>query len=143
MPENKTKPTTASVEDYLAERGTTEQIADAISLIALLEHVTGCPPVMWGPSIVGFGRYRYTYQSGHGGEMCRTGFAIRGRDLVLYLLGGGPEQEALRARLGKHRMSKSCLYFKRLADLDLGVLEQLVVSSLEDLARRYDHPATS
>lgn len=143
MPENKTQPTTASVEDYLAERGTTEQIADAISLIALLEQLTGCPPVLWGPSIVGFGRYRYTYASGHSGERCRTGFAIRGRDLVLYLLGSGPGHAALLARLGKHRMSKSCLYFKRLADLDIAVLEQLITLSLADLSRRYDTPEHS
>jgi hypothetical protein len=137
MAENKTKPTDASVDDYIAARGSEQQRADCRQLIALLKKVTKQPPRMWGPSIVGFGSYRYTYESGHSGEAPLAGFAIRGRDLVIYL---APEQEgrdALLARLGPHKMGKSCLYFKRLADLDLSVLQELVAGSIADAKRRY------
>jgi hypothetical protein len=92
---------------------------------------------MWGPSIVGFGSYRYTYESGHSGEAPLTGFAIRGHDLVIYLLPEQDEQKSLLSKLGPHKMGKSCLYFKRLADLDRSVLEKLVVASVADVRRRY------
>jgi hypothetical protein len=137
MTENKTRATDASIDDYIAARASGEQAADCRALMALLGRVTRQQPRMWGPSIVGYGSYRHTYESGRTGEMCRVGFAIRGRELVLYLLAGGAEQEALLTRLGKHRMGKACLYFKRLADLDPAVLEQLVKGSLAELKRRY------
>jgi len=137
MAENKTRFTDASVEDYLVARGSEQQRADCRELIALLTKATQEPPRMYGPSIVGFGSYRYTYESGHGGEAPLAGFAIRGRDLVLYLLAERDEQKALRAKLGPHKMGKSCLYFKRLADLDRSVLEKLVASSVADVRRRY------
>jgi hypothetical protein len=105
--------------------------------MALLERVTQQPPRMWGPSIVGYGSYRYTYESGRTGEAPPTGFAIRGRELVVYLVAEGDRQKALLSKLGKHRMGKTCLYFKRLADLDSSVLEQLVTNSVADVRRRY------
>jgi hypothetical protein len=92
---------------------------------------------MWGPSIVGYGVYRYTYESGRSGEMPLVGFAIRGRELVVYLTAGSEAQRALLAELGPHRMGKSCLYVKRLADLDAGVLERLVVGSVGEVRRRH------
>jgi hypothetical protein len=137
MAENKTKPTDASVEDYLVARGSEQQRADCRELMALLEDATRQPPRMWGPSIVGFGSYRYTYESGHSGEAPLAGFAIRGREMVLYLAPGQDGQKALRARLGLHRMTKSCLYFRRLADLDRSVLETMVVGSIAETRRRY------
>lgn len=137
MAENKTKPTGASVEDYLASRATAQQLADCRELMALLHRVTGEPPVMWGPSIVGYGVYRYTYASGRSGEMPVVGFAIRGRELVVYLMAENDTQRALLAQLGPHRMGKSCLYVKRLADLDVGVLEQLLTNSVAEVRRRY------
>jgi hypothetical protein len=137
MAENKTRPTRASVSEYIASRASEEQRADCRKLIAMLKKVTGQRPKMWGPSIVGFGSYRYTYASGRSGEMALTGFAIRGRELVVYLLAESKEQKALRARLGRHKMGKSCLYFKRLADLDPTVLEKLVANSVADVKRRY------
>lgn len=137
MAELKTRPTDASIDAYIASRASEEQKADCKTLMAMLKRVTGEKPTMWGLSIVGYGTYRYTYDSGRTGEMCRTGFAIRGRDLVVYLLAEGNEQQALLARVGKHRMGKSCLYFRRLADIDLKVLEQLVVGSLAQLKSRY------
>lgn len=137
MAELKTKATDASVGAYIASRASHEQKADCQTLMALLKRVTGEKPTMWGPSIVGYGRYAYRYESGRTGEMCRTGFAIRGRDLVVYLLSEGDEQHALLARLGKHKMGKSCLYVRRLADVDLEVLEQLVLGSLAQLKSRH------
>ncbi|MBH9553054.1 DUF1801 domain-containing protein [Inhella gelatinilytica] len=136
----KTQPNEASVADYLAARASPEQHADCEVLMALLQRLTGAPPKMWGPSIVGYGRYRYRYASGHAGEWCRSGFAVRGKDLVVYLLAEGPAQGELLSRLGRHKMSKSCLYFKRLSDIDLGVLELLVKGALNELSRRYPDP---
>ena len=137
MAENKTKPTDASVEDYIAARGSEQQRADCRELMALLEKATRQPPRMWGPSIVGFGSYRYRYESGHSGEAPLAGFAIRGRELVIYLVPEQDEQKSLLSRLGPHKMGKSCLYFKRLADLDRSVLEKLVVGSVAEVRRRY------
>ena len=98
---------------------------------------TGAPPKMWGPSIVGYGTYTYRYESGHSGQAPLTGFAIRGRKLVVYLSCEDAGQVELLARLGKHKMGKSCLYFNRLADLDAKVLEALIAGSVAGVPRRY------
>ena len=137
MAENKTKPTDASVEDYIASRANEQQRSDCLELMALLKKVTQQPPRMWGPSIVGYGSYRYTYESGRTGEAPLASFAIRGRELVVYLLTEGDKQKSLLSKLGKHRMGKVCLYFKQLADLDKSVLEQLVIGSVTEVRRRY------
>ena len=137
MAENKTKATRASVEDYIASRANEEQRADCKALMSILGRITKQRPKMWGPSMVGYGSIRYTYESGRTGEMFLAGFAIRGRELVVYLCAEGKEQQELLSRLGKHRMGKSCLYFKRLADLDKKVFEQLVANSVADVRRRY------
>lgn len=137
MAELKTRPTGASVEAYIASRANDAQRADCRALMAMFRKLTGKRPKMWGPSIIGYGAYRYTYESGRTGEMCLGAFAIRGRDLVVYILPGGREQKTLLSRLGKHSMGKSCLYFRRLADLDRTVLETLVANSIRDTMRRY------
>jgi hypothetical protein len=137
MAEIKTKPTGASVEAYLDARANAQQRADCEALMALLAEVTEDEPKMWGPSIVGYGVYRYTYASGHGGEMPLVGFAIRGRELVLYVTAESEAQQALLAQLGPHKMGKSCLYLKRLADLDVAVLERIVANSVAEVRRRY------
>ena len=136
MAENKTKRTDASVEDYIASRANEQQHSDCQELMALLEKITRQPPKMWGPSIVGYGSYRYTYESGRTGEAPLAGFAIRGRELVVYVVAEEERQKSLLSRLGKHRMGKVCLYFKRLADLDESVLEQLVANSVAEVRRR-------
>ena len=137
MAENKTKPTDASVEDYIASRANAQQSSDCRDLMVLLEKVTRHSPKMWGPSIVGYGSYRYTYESGRTGEAPLAGFAIRGRELVVYLMADGEEQRSLLSKLGKHRMTKVCLYFKKLADLDRSTLEKLLVGSVAEVRRRY------
>ena len=137
MAKIKTQPTGASVEAYILSRASEQQRADCRELVALFRKVTRKPPTMWGPSIVGYGSYKYTYDSGRSGEAPLAGFAIRGRDLVVYLLADGPKQKALLNKVGKHRMGKVCLYFKRLADLDKSVLAKLVAGSISEVKRRH------
>jgi hypothetical protein len=135
--ENKTKPTAASVEAYLASRASAAQLEDCRAIMDICGRVTGEPPTMWGPSIVGFGSHTYTYDSGHSGDACDTGFAVRGREIVIYLMAEEPDQVELLAKLGKHRMTKACLYFKRLTDVDQQVLETLIAASVASIRRRY------
>jgi len=137
MAENKTKPTDASVDDYIASRANAQQRIDCRDLMVMFKKVTRHSPRMWGPSMVGYGSCRYTYESGRTGEMPLAGFAIRGRELVVYVVTEGEEQKSLLSRLGKHRMGKVCLYFKQLADLDRSTLEKLVVGSIAEVRRRY------
>lgn len=137
MAENKTTPTDASIEDYIASRANPQQATDCRELTRLLKKLTRHAPKMWGPSIVGFGSYQYTYESGRTGEAPLAGFAIRGRDLVVYLMVDDTEQQALLSKLGKHKMGKSCLYFRQLADLDRPTLEKLVTGSIAGIKRRH------
>jgi len=136
----KTKPTDASVDAYLASRATGGQLADCSALMAMCNRITKQKPRMWGPSIVGYGTYTYRYASGHSGDACLTGFAVRGKELVVYLNAGAPGQADLLARLGRHKMGKACLYFKRLADLDAEVLEALIAGSVVEVQRRQALP---
>ena len=140
MAETKTKPTGASVDAYLASKASPEQLADCKVIMAMCKRVTKQQPKMWGPSIVGYGSYTYRYESGHSGDACLVGFAVRGKELVIYLIAENPEQVALLAKLGKHKMGKVCLYFKRLADLDVRVLEALIAGSVAEVRRRYPQP---
>lgn len=130
MAEIKTKPTRASVDEFIAAVEKPGRRADAAIVREMMERATGEPATMWGPSIIGFGTYHYRYASGHEGDMCRVGFSPRSANLVLYI-GGFPEYEALLAKLGKHKSSKACLYLGRLAELDLAVLEDIVRRSFE------------
>ena len=137
MAENKTNPTDASVEDYIASRANAQQRTDCRELMVLFKKVTRHSPRMWGPNIVGYGSYRYTYESGRTGEAPLAGFAIRGRELVVYVVVKGEVQRSLLSRLGKHRMGKVCLYFRQLADLDRSTLEKLIIGSVAEVRRRY------
>jgi hypothetical protein len=137
MAEPKTKPTRASVDAYLASRASPEQLTDCKAIMAMCKRVTRQKPKMWGPSIVGYGSYTYMYESGHTGNACLVGFAVRGKELVVYLIAENPEQVVLLAKLGRHKMGKACLYFKRLADLDVKVLEALIAGSVAEVRRRY------
>jgi len=137
MAQLKTKPTNASIDEYLSSRASPEQLTDCKAIMAMCKRVTKQRPRMWGPSIVGYGSYTYRYDSGHSGQICLAGFAVRGRELVVYLLPDAAGQAELRAKLGKHKMGKSCLYFKRLADLDAKVLEALIAGSVAEARRRY------
>jgi hypothetical protein len=137
MADNKTRPTGASVKVYIASRANERQRADVRELMALLRSITNHSPKMWGPSMVGYGSQRYAYESGRTGEVPLACFAIRGRDLVVYVYAESKKQKALLAKLGKHSMGKSCLYFRRLVDLDKSVLKQIIAGSITEFRRRY------
>src|SRR5690606_21905039 len=124
MAYTKTKPTEISVDAFLDGVAHPVRRADGKAVRAMMERVTGEPATMWGPSIIGFGRYHYRYASGHVGDMCRIGFSPRAANLVLYR-GGFPEYDALLERLSKHKRSKACLYINKLADVDMTVLEEI------------------
>jgi hypothetical protein len=141
MADAKTKPTTASIDEYLESRASEAQLADCKALMAMFKRVTKEQPRMWGPSIVGYGSYTYRYESGRTGECCLTGFAVRGRELVVYLAAESPEQQVLLAKLGKHKIGKSCLYLKGLVDVDTKVLEALVSKSVSEVKRRHVTPS--
>ena len=103
----------------------------------LFERVTGAPAKMWGPTMIGFGQYHYKYDSGREGDLFLAGFAPRKSELVVYLVGKIENQSALLAKLGKHRMGRACLYIKRLEQIDLAVLEELVRKSIAALKAKY------
>jgi hypothetical protein len=141
MVETKTKPTGVSVGEFLAKVEDPQKRADSAVLIEMMERITGEKPYMWGPSIIGFGKFHYKYDSGHEGDTCRAGFSPRKAEFSIYLSGYWPEvadkHNALLARLGKHRMGKGCLYVKRLSDVDVKVLEKLVKLSFDAVNKRY------
>lgn len=136
----KTKPTEISVDAFIEAVPDPRRRADAKTVRAMMERITGQPAVMWGPSIIGFGSYRYPCGK-NWGTMCRLGFSPRKAELVLYVLTQSEAQEPLLARLGKHKNGKSCLYIKRLSDVNEGVLEELTVNALDHMNRKYPEGA--
>lgn len=138
MAENKTRPTAVGVADFLAAVPNAQRREDAKQVCAMMERLSGEPPVMWGPSIVGFGSYHYRYDSGREGDMARIGFSPRSTSLVLYLDDHGYRgREDQLARLGKHKTGVSCLYINKLADVDLGVLEEMIAGTLTYMDEKY------
>lgn len=143
MTDAKTKVTDASVEAFLAAVEPSAKREDAAVLDALFRRVTGNPPRLWGPTIIGYGEYRTTYATGRDVQWMRTGFSPRKAKHSLYLMGGycdaitaAHRAEAL-ARLGKHSTGKSCLYINKLADIDLGVLEEIIATDWQTMLRLY------
>ena len=134
MAELKTKETKASVTAFLNKIPDQARRDDCFALAEIMRAVTKEEPRMWGSSIVGFGRYHYKGKSGREGEWMITGFSPRKSDLTLYLMSGFDEFPDLMKRLGKHKTGKSCLYIKKLADVDLSVLRQLVKQSVKAMA---------
>lgn len=127
MAELKTKPTSASVAEFIASIDPARK-NDCQTLVTMMAHVTGAEPKMWGPSIVGFGDIHYKYESGRQADWFPIGFSPRKNDLTLYLMGG--LDPALLEKLGKHKRGKGCLYINKLADIDLGILDDLLGVSL-------------
>lgn len=137
MPKDaKTKPTTVSVADFIAAVPDAGRRADAEALSALLQEATGYPPVMWGPSIIGFGAYHYRYESGREGDAPLVGFSPRKANLVLYLA-PGEDRDALLARLGKHKTGAGCVYLNRLEDVDRDVIIEMAKASVAHLKALY------
>ena len=140
MAELKTKATTASVSDFLARIADEERRKDCLAVAKIMEKATGAKPRMWGPSIVGFGEMRYKYASGRELDWFLTGFSPRKNDLTLYIMPGFARYAELMKSLGRHKTGKSCLYIKRLADIDQTVLRTLVEQSVN--AMRSAHVST-
>jgi hypothetical protein len=130
MAENKTKPTKLSVTAFINALTDRTKRADAKALVELMQSAAGEKPKMWGPSIIGFGSYHYTYDSGREGDMPLIGFSPRKAALVLYGVTGFSDSKALLAKIGKHTTGKGCLYIKKLADVDQKVLETMVLKSV-------------
>ena len=138
MAENRTQASDADVAAFLAGVEPARRRADGLRLDALFRRATGWRPAMWGPSIVGYGRYHYRYDSGREGEFLATGFSPRKASLVVYVMPGYGDFGDILDRLGKHRLGKSCLYINKMADIDAAVLEELIRAGLADLATRRD-----
>ncbi|HUK18073.1 MAG TPA: DUF1801 domain-containing protein [Bryobacteraceae bacterium] len=137
MADNKTKPTKLSVPGFIDALTDATRRADAKALVKLMQSATGEKPKMWGPSIIGFGSYHYSYESGREGDMPLAGFSPRKAATVVYSMTEFSESKALLAKLGKHTTGGGCLYIKKLADVDQSVLEALVLKSVA--ARRARH----
>jgi len=137
MAELKTRPTRASVTAFLDGIGDERRRADCKALVKIMRRATGARPVMWGSSIVGFGRYRYRYESGREGDWFLTGFSPRKQALTIYVMAGFKRYGALMRKLGRHRTGSSCLYLRSLEDVDLDVLEALITESVRHLQRTY------
>ncbi len=139
--EPKTKPTAQAVADFIAAVPDARRREEALVIDAMHRRVTGCAPQMWGPSIIGYGSYRYKYDSGREGTSCRGGFSPRKPAMTIYLMGNycnhQAEADALFARLGKHKTGKCCLYINKLSDVDAVALERLVALSWKVMSDTY------
>jgi hypothetical protein len=135
MAELKTKPTSQDVTEFLNNVPDEGKRQDCFAVLELMREVTGEEPKMWGSSIVGFGSYHYKYASGHEGDAALTGFSPRKQNLTLYITAGFEQYDDLMQKLGKHTTGKSCLYVKRLSDIDTGVLRELVQKSVDHMKR--------
>jgi hypothetical protein len=134
---NKTRPTGEAVEAFLASVPDPDRRADCREVARLMEEVVGEPPAIWGASMVGFGTYHYRYDSGREGDWFLAGFSPRKNDLTLYITAGFDQWPGLMGRLGKYRTGKSCLYLKRLSDVDLDALEELIRESVAHMRERH------
>ena len=133
MSDNKTQPTDESVEDFLRGVENARRREDGLVLNDMFKRVTGFEPVMWGPTIVGYGKYHYKYKTGREGDFLATGFSPRKANLSLYIMPGYQDYGSILDRLGKHKKGASCLYINKLADIDMAVLEELVARGVKDL----------
>lgn len=142
MTQNKTKATQQSVADFVASVDLERRRKDAETLVSFFRDVTGFEPVMWGSSIIGYGRYHYVYASGREGDFLATGFSPRKSAMSIYIMPGYADFGNILERLGKHKIGKSCLYINKLDDVDMNVLAELVHAGLADLATRWTvHPS--
>lgn len=138
MAELKTRPTKASVKAFMDSIDDPQRKSDAKKVAAMMRRVTGKRAKLWGPSIVGYGRYRYSNTAGRDFEWMLTGFSPRRQALSVYIMSGFTDFAALMKKLGPHRTGKSCLYIRRLADVDETVLEQLIAASVEKMKNTYE-----
>ena len=137
MAENKTQVTPVDPRDFIDAVEHPTRKGDALVLLDLFERITGYKAKMWGPTIIGFGRYHYVYDSGREGDSLATGFSPRKANLSIYIMPGYQDYGEIMSRLGKHKIGKACLYVNKLADIDLAVLEELIRAGLKDLDTRW------
>ena len=137
MAENKTKKTEQSPQNYIANISDDARRADCQSIIEMMAEISGWEPKMWGASIVGFGEYHYTYESGREGDALRIGFSNRAQNISVYIMPGYQDFEDELARLGKHKKGKACLYIKRLSDVDEAVLREIIIKGLRLMEEKY------
>ncbi|MBO6792696.1 MAG: DUF1801 domain-containing protein [Balneolaceae bacterium] len=137
MADNKTVPTKLSVDEYINAIEHPQRKEDCKAIIELMKEISGREPVMWGHSIVGFGKYHYKYESGREGDMLATGFSNRKQAITLYIMGGFKRYEELLDRIGTYKNGKSCFYIKRLSDIDIEVLSALISESLKAVEEKY------
>jgi hypothetical protein len=138
MADNKTRPTRASVTAFMSAIGDRQMRADAMKVAAMMRRATGKRARMWGPSIVGYGSYHYRYASGREGDFMIAGFSPRKQALTIYIMPGFSRFEDLMSKLGKYKTGKSCLYIRRLADVDEAVLERLIGESVSYMRAQYE-----
>ncbi len=138
MAENKTKPTDQSPEAFLETIDHERRRAEAHELLAFFRKTTGWRAKMWGPSMIGFGRYHYVYASGREGDALATGFSPRKAAHSIYIMPGYVDLQPILDRLGKHKTGKACVYVAKLADIDIDVLRELVLAGLSELRARYE-----
>lgn len=136
MAQAKTKPTKVSAREFIKKLPDKKRREDSEVVLKLMKEVTGAEPEMWGPSIVGFGRYRYKYDSGREGEWMLTGFSPRKSELTLYIMPGFEHFPDLMKKLGKYKTGQSCLYIKKLEDVDIKVLRELVTKAVTKMAEK-------
>ncbi len=137
MAEAKTKPTKISPKAFLAKVADPQQKADCQILLDMIQKITGETPTMWGPSMIGFGKYHYKYESGHEGDGFLAGFAPRKGNLSIFITAGMGYFTDLLAKLGKHKAGKGCLYIKKLDDIDVPTLKKLIKESVTQVKKRY------
>ena len=137
MAELKTKPTGKSPEEFLNSVADEKKREDSFTILNLMKEVTNAEPKMWGPSIIGFGDYRYKYKSAREIDWFLTGFSPRKQNLTLYIMPGFSRYEELMSKLGKYKTGKSCLYISKLEDVDIQILRELIKQSVEYLQKKY------
>lgn len=135
--QNKTTENEGKVDNFLNAVADEKKRADAFQIKTIMEEITGEPSKMWGPSIVGYGTYHYKYDSGHEGDFLKTGFSPRAQNLTLYIMPGFDRYEEKMSQLGKYKTGKSCLYIKKIEDIDLDVLKDLIKSSYQYMTNKY------
>jgi hypothetical protein len=136
MAENKTKTTDANVEEFILKVDNDTRREDSFRIVELFQSISGFEPKMYGPTIIGFGNYHYKYESGHEGDAPVAGFSPR-KDSIVFYFSDFKERDQLLDKLGKHKSGKACVYVKKLADIDISVLEELAKASIKDITSKY------
>lgn len=137
MAQTKTKPETLNAFDFIANIDDEKKRLEALEIVEILKNITNHPPIMWGPSIIGFDKYEYIYESGHGGTMCKIGYSPRKSSHVFYVLIEGYDFSQLLEKIGKHTTGKVCLYVKKLSDIDMNILREIITIAYQKMNEKY------